>query len=243
MGVCVTYLRSGSAMFSKRYSGSCFTANPRTGCNSSPFFMKVLETILLISSVFWGCTNKTDKIDKLGYDDSLQHINAANRASVSIKQREEKQATRLNVNISTGTLKLLDSLLLSIYDGVSNSKYISRTKQAKQIISFGRSVLPALSMYFSDTTQTKIRSECQNFNLNRGEVAIVLADRIERMPYFYVTHIQNCTLQFCEDNPNLVEFYFYAIRRDTVQSFQERYVEWLSSDDRKKSTAYIEHSE
>jgi len=134
--------------------------------------------------------------------------------------------------------QVLDSLLSPLYD-IDNSKNISKAPQAKQIMNYGDKVLPILATYFADTTTTNIKSECQNIYLTKGEVAIILADRIEMMPYMTLTGIQNCLMEFCEGNPNLIEYYLTAIRRDNAKVFKEKYSDWLSSDDRKKWPPHV----
>ena len=133
---------------------------------------------------------------------------------------------------------VVDSLLSSIYD-LNNSKDLAFSHPAKQIIAYGEKALPILSAHFTDTTQTQIKSECQNVYLTKGEVAIILADRIELMRYATLIGIQNCLMDFCKDNPNLIEYYLFAIRRDKLQAFQQRYTAWLNSKDRKKWTPYL----
>lgn len=147
----------------------------------------------------------------------------------------------LLLNISVGqTKQLLDSLLLPLYE-IDNSRDLSTITQAKQIIGFGYKVLPILSTYFTDTALTKIKSECQGTYLTKGEVSIILCDRIEMMPYGTLTGIQNCLMEFCKDNPNWVEYYLNAIRRKGVKLFQENYAHWLTSKDRKKWTPNIKN--
>ena len=103
----------------------------------------------------------------------------------------------LNKSYSQSTL-LLDSLLIPIVE-TGNSKDIITIPQAKEIIQYGDKVLPALAAYFSDTTQTGIKSECQNLYLTKGEIAMILADRIELMPYntLTVNLAQACGLGRC----------------------------------------------
>jgi len=145
----------------------------------------------------------------------------------------------LSFNLSYSQSKSkLDSLLISLWK-IDNSKNIISQPQAKEIIQYGEKVLPVLAAYFSDSTQTRIQSECQNLYLTKGEVAIILADRIELMPYAVLTGIQNCTLEFCKNTPNLIEYYLSAIRRDGVTSFQTKYVKWLASIDRKEWSPYL----
>ena len=49
---------------------------------------------------------------------------------------------------------------------------------------------------FTDRTPTKLIPDCIGRYLNKGEIAIILADRIEGMPYAKVTGVQNYTLTF-----------------------------------------------
>jgi hypothetical protein len=123
----------------------------------------------------------------------------------------------------------------NLLDGISkieNSKEITKTEQAKKLIEYGWRILPTLADFFTDQTLTEIKSECNNRILNKGEIAIIIADRIEGMPYARVTGIQNCTLTFCEKNANLVEYYLPFIERDGIERFETKYMEWLASDDR-----------
>lgn len=123
----------------------------------------------------------------------------------------------------------IDKLLLSICN-IKDSKNISNTEQAKKIVKYGVKNLPILATFFTDTTQTKVKSDCQDFYLRKGEIAIILADQIERMPYSHLTGIQNCLLEFCENNPNFIEYYLYAIRRGGVSIFKDKYLKWLRED-------------
>ena len=125
----------------------------------------------------------------------------------------------------------IDSLI-SILAKATDSRDIAKKPEAKRILDYGDNVLPLLATYFTDTTITMVNSDCQKVFLNKGEIAIILADRIEIMPYATLTGIQNCILSFCDGNQNLVEYYVTAIRRD-IHSFQYKYQSWLTSDDRK----------
>lgn len=123
----------------------------------------------------------------------------------------------------------------NLLDGISkieNSKEITKTKQAEKLIEYGWQILPNLAEFFTDQTLTNVKSECQDRILNKGELAIIMADRIEGMPYFTLTGMQNCILTFCENNPNLVEYYLPAILAQGTLEFQKKYNEWLASDDR-----------
>ena len=68
-----------------------------------------------------------------------------------------------------------------------------------------------------------------------------MADRIEGMPYFKVTGIQNCLITFCENNRNLIEYYLWAIKRDGAEKFKEKYLTWLESDDRIEWTPLFDY--
>ena len=123
----------------------------------------------------------------------------------------------------------------NLLDGIStieNSKEITKTKQAEKLIEYGWRILPTLAEFFSNQTLTEIKSECNNRILNKGEIAIIMADRIEGMPYARVTGIQNCTLTFCEKNANLIEYYLPFIERNGIKKFETKYTEWLASNDR-----------
>ena len=122
--------------------------------------------------------------------------------------------------------------LLNGISKVENSKEITKTEQAEKLIEHGWRILPTLAEFFTDQTLTNVESECHNRILKKGELAIIMADRIEGMPYFTLTGMQNCILTFCENNPNLVEYYFPAIMAQGNTKFQKKYNEWLASDDR-----------
>ncbi len=114
----------------------------------------------------------------------------------------------------------IDSLLTGISE-TENSKGIIKTEQAEKIKEFGEKSLIVLAEFFTDSTLTKVKSDCHNRNLTKGEIAIIIADRIEGIPYFTVFRIQNCTLTFCENNPNRVEYYLGG----NNEIIQERYMD------------------
>ncbi|APQ18754.1 hypothetical protein [Maribacter hydrothermalis] len=142
----------------------------------------------------------------------------------------------LNLNLSFSQTESEIDLLLNGISETENSKEIIKTEQAKKIIAFGENSLKTLAEFFTDSTLTKVKSECQERNLTKGEIAIIIADRIERMPYFIVTGVQNCTMEFCENNPNLIEYYLPWIEKDDGKSFKEKYINWLASYDRKSKS-------
>jgi hypothetical protein len=125
----------------------------------------------------------------------------------------------------------------TLIDSISGrSEMIASDIQVMSFIGHGIKVLPILAELFTDTTPSKIYSECCKRLLLKGEIAIILADRIAGMPYFLLTGIENCTLQFCPNNPNRIEFYLNAIYpRGRLPEFKEKYVNWLSGVINKKN--------
>lgn len=126
----------------------------------------------------------------------------------------------------------IDSLLSELE---GNSAGILHQNNAKRIISYGTRMLPELALLFTDSTTTSLYSGCTKRNLRKGELAMILADHIEPMPYFHLTGMQNCTLASCENNPNFIEYYLEFIALRNYQSvFMQRYIAWLNSRERKK---------
>lgn len=115
---------------------------------------------------------------------------------------------------------------------VEDSKNIIKSESAMKISSYNESALNILTDFFTDNSKTKVYSVCLKRKLNRGEVAIILCDRIEIMPYFKLLGIQNCIFSFCKDNPNFVELYLDIIKKQPVSKFKEKYIEWLHSEER-----------
>ncbi|RYZ88146.1 MAG: hypothetical protein EOP04_10020 [Proteobacteria bacterium] len=148
--------------------------------------------------------------------------------------------TRLTIlilcSICFQTLKAQTTAELSrLLDHIAGpSKDISKTSAGAKMISLGPKILKPLSDIFTDTTQTKVYSECQSRYLTKADLAIILSDRIEMMPYAQVTGIQNCLFQFCPDNRNLIEYYLFAVRRKGYATFKADYLAWLKSADRLK---------
>ena len=122
----------------------------------------------------------------------------------------------------------VDNLLQNLYH-IDNSKDLSVNTHGNKLINYGNKILPILVLKFTDSTKTKVRSLCQNSYLTKGEIAIIIADKIEIMPYAKITGIQNCIFTFCGDNPNFIEYYLADIRRQGILSFQKRYKDWIQS--------------
>ena len=141
----------------------------------------------------------------------------------------------IGVLISNFGFSQSKSEIENLLDGISkieNSKELTNTEQAEKLIKYGWRILPTLAEFFTNQTSTNVKSECLDRILNKGEIAIIMADRIEGMPYARVTEIQNCTLDFCEKNANLIEYYLPYIKSNGIKEFQKNYMDWLVSDDR-----------
>ena len=139
------------------------------------------------------------------------------------------------VLISSSGFSQSKSEIENLLDGISkteNSKELTNTEQAEKLVEYGWRILPTLAEFFTDQTLTSTKSECHDRILNKGEIAIIMADRIEGMPYARVTEIQNCTLDFCEKNANLIEYYLPYIKNNGIKEFQNNYMYWLASDER-----------
>lgn len=139
----------------------------------------------------------------------------------------------VNMNNSFAqTISKVDSLLQEI-GTIKDSKNIIKTNQAIQIMVFKDSALPVLAELFTDTTPTQIHSECQDRTLTKGEIAVILADRILPMPFAVLIGVQNCLMIYCDNNPNRVEYHLDILQRKEMVNFQNTYKEWLTSDHRK----------
>ncbi len=164
-----------------------------------------------------------------------KHATAHIREPLPIIMKKIRLTLIIGVLISSFGFSQSKSDIGNLLDGIStigNSKEITKTEQAEKLIEYGWRILPTLAEFFTDQTSTNIKSECHDRILNKGEVAIIMADRIEGMPYARVTEIQNCTLNFCEKNANLIEYYLPYIRSNGIEEFQKNYMDWLASDDR-----------
>lgn len=115
---------------------------------------------------------------------------------------------------------------------VPDSKDIIRNTSAMKIQDYQEEALNILADFFIDNSKTEVYSKCLKRKLSRGEVAIILCDRIEIIPYFELIKMQSIGLLFCKDNPNFVEPYLDIIKKQSTQKFQEKYIKWLNSEER-----------
>ena len=132
----------------------------------------------------------------------------------------------LSLQSGAQTKQELTSLIQEISEDVDSSQLIIDHKNASEIINSGITTIPRLIELFSDDTMTAIYSDCEQKYLSKGEIAIILTDRIHWMPYYTLTGIQNCLLTFCPANLNLIEFYLNAVKRQPIAEFQQKCKEW-----------------
>lgn len=132
---------------------------------------------------------------------------------------------------SAQTASTIDSLL-SLAGNTKDSREIVNSPATKEIMKYGEDALKLLAEFFTDKTPTSTKSECQKRDLVKGDLAIIIADRIEVMPYALLTGIQNCTMESCDNNPNFIEIYLSAIKRDGYEEFRLKYLDWLKSEGR-----------
>lgn len=126
-------------------------------------------------------------------------------------------------------------LLQSIDSATTNSKSITDNSIANSIQERGRPMLPLLMKHLSDTTETCIYSDCIGRNLRLGEVVFTILESVDGIPYFLITGIENCTLTFCDDNPNGIEYYFPAeFDSKRLSRYASNYEEWYYSADREE---------
>lgn len=126
--------------------------------------------------------------------------------------------------------KEIENLLIDVCN-VSDSRDIIRNKSTMQISDYQES-LNILPDFFTDDSKTEVYSKCLKRNLNRGEVAIILCDRIEIIPYFKLIKLQEVGFLLCKNNPNFVEPYLDIIKKQSIKTFQEKYIKWLDSEER-----------
>lgn len=131
----------------------------------------------------------------------------------------------------------IENLLIEVCK-VPDSKDIIKNEDALKISDYQEDALNILTDFFTDESKTEVYSKCLKRKLNRGEVAIILCDRIEIMPYFELIGMQNFTLSFCKDNPNFIESYLNIIKKQSTKKFKDKYVIWLHSEERKNSRIY-----
>lgn len=105
---------------------------------------------------------------------------------------------------------------------ITNSNDIETCEHGKKIINSGIEILPYLKNEFFDSTETKVYSTHNERNLTKGELAIIIASDIKRIPIAYVVGIQQCVPPFDMD----IEHYLSVIKKNP-EYFIENYNKWL----------------
>ncbi|MBC8757406.1 hypothetical protein H2O64_22240 [Kordia sp. YSTF-M3] len=135
-------------------------------------------------------------------------------------------------------------VLLDKITTVTNSKNIIKSKEAKKLISYNKRILLLLSFNFADDTKTSVVSDCLDRKLTRGEIAMIIADHIDRMPYFQLTGVQNCTVTFCVENPNFIEYYFWWLKTSSEKViFRNKYITYIGNGELIEPIHYPEINE
>ncbi|WP_430909597.1 hypothetical protein [Maribacter sp. 2-571] len=110
------------------------------------------------------------------------------------------------------------------------------TSQTQKIIAYGESALPILVNLFTNNDASNNRFRCERSFLTKGEIAIIIADLIEPIPYTKVTGALSCDLDFCTEHSVSIANYLPAIKTYGTQNFQKKYRDWLNSPERKAWT-------
>lgn len=116
-----------------------------------------------------------------------------------------------------------------------DSREIVNTNAGKVILAYDWKAATLLSEFFLDSNKTKVYSDCLERYLTIGELAIIIADRIDGMNYYRLTLLQNCLAEFCNGNANLIEYYLPYIHESSLSDFKERYLLWIKSEEYVKS--------
>ncbi|TVZ55827.1 hypothetical protein OD91_1095 [Lutibacter sp. Hel_I_33_5] len=126
---------------------------------------------------------------------------------------------------------LLDEILL--IDGNYNN--IIESKQANELISYGEKILPKLTFFFTSLEISKLSYKCYNYNFTKGEISIMIAERIEPIPNFKIKYpVENYLWAGCKGFPKWVNYNIQKIRVGGLEQFKLIYTKWLNSSKRKR---------
>lgn len=112
--------------------------------------------------------------------------------------------------------------IINISKETNSSDSIATTVSGKEFIAQGERILKLLPSYFTDSTITNVYSVRNKRNLKLGEIAIILAGEIKRIPIFQVAGIQQCTPPFNFE----IESFLYSVERNPNR-FIQAYNDWL----------------
>lgn len=105
---------------------------------------------------------------------------------------------------------------------VKISNKIAHHESGKKIIESELAILPYLSPFFTDSTETAIYSERNQRTITKGELAIVLASKIKPFPIAALIGVQQCTPPFKTE----AEDFLNQIQKNPTE-FTNRYQTWL----------------
>lgn len=129
---------------------------------------------------------------------------------------EPDKEQRINVEVSNS--------LLSLSKEIAVSDSIGLSKSGRKLINSGTEILRVLQLSFTDSTITKVYSNPNHRYLSKGELAILVADKIKSIPIARVVGVQQCTPPFDSD----IESYLERIS-DNPEAFTSKYNEWRST--------------
>lgn len=123
--------------------------------------------------------------------------------------------------------KITDSIrrtLNNISLEISNSDSIDKCKSGIKLLNAKKAALPQLLRFFKETYPTTIYSKRNNRFLTNGELAIIMAEKIEHPPTALVYGIQVCMPHYLE-----IETYLGNFNRQKNE-ICENYKKWLDEE-------------
>lgn len=108
---------------------------------------------------------------------------------------------------------------------IKNSTQIETSSSGQKLINSGVEILPYLSNLFLDSTELQVFSTHNSRHLTKGELAIIVASKIKRIPIAQVVGIQQCTPPFDHE----IEHFLWKIK-DNPSVFIEKYKDWLKTE-------------
>ena len=143
--------------------------------------------------------------------------------------------TLVSFNSYSQTNEEIEHLLNEILLVEGNYDDLIESKQANLLVSYGKDILPKLVFFFTSTEISKLKLNCFKSNLTKGEIAIIIAEKIESIPKFEIKlPYGDYLFGRCKGNPNWIDDNLPRIRIGGVEQFIQKYNEWLNSSKRKR---------
>jgi len=121
---------------------------------------------------------------------------------------------------------------------VYEMKTFSKTDTAYyKILNLKTNAIPELINLLNDTDVTIVMDDCFHVRYKTGDLAFLLIDVIEQIPYFVVTHRQYDSFdprKYC----NISEEILCNVVRSDRQTFQQQYSKYFYGVERKKILKY-----